>query len=244
MDASEGWVLIVLIVAALTVVQSVFGVGLLVFGTPALLVLGLPFPVVLAYLLPCSLIISVLQVRASGGPTLDPIRRQFLIYSAPTVVVGTVGTLLLGTSEHIGLVVGTMLVVTAVLRLVPLADASVSRFVTRRRPALLIALGLVHGMSNLGGGLLTAIVGASFRDKESVRRHIAFCYGLLASLQLLLVLTSSPAVDWRLWVSLPLIAAAVYAVLGRKVFALASSAFYTHALTGLLATFGVLVVVR
>ena len=38
-----------LVVFVFAVIQSVFGVGLLVFGTPTLLLLGLPFDAVLAY---------------------------------------------------------------------------------------------------------------------------------------------------------------------------------------------------
>src|SRR5689334_18088908 len=67
---------LVLILAA---IQSVFGVGLLVFGTPILLLIGFPFPVVLAYLLPCSLVISTLQI-AQGGLTFEPIRRKLLAF--------------------------------------------------------------------------------------------------------------------------------------------------------------------
>jgi uncharacterized protein len=57
------------LVLVLAAIQSVYGVGLLVFGTPVLLLLGLPFPEVLAYLLPCSIAISTLQV-ADGGLSL------------------------------------------------------------------------------------------------------------------------------------------------------------------------------
>src|SRR5260221_11193198 len=76
------------LVLVLAAVQSVFGVGLLVFGTPTLLLLGLPFPEVLAYLLPCSVVISTLQV-ADGGLRLEPIRRKLLAFTAPTVLLGT-----------------------------------------------------------------------------------------------------------------------------------------------------------
>ncbi len=65
MDSME--VTVVVTVLVLAVVQSVFGVGLLVFGTPTLLLLGYPFDQVLAYLLPCSILISALQVRARAA---------------------------------------------------------------------------------------------------------------------------------------------------------------------------------
>ena len=54
--------LLTAIVALFSTVQSVFGVGLLVFGTPTLLLLGCSFEETIAYLLPSSALISVMQV--------------------------------------------------------------------------------------------------------------------------------------------------------------------------------------
>ena len=105
------------LVLVLALVQSVFGVGLLVFGTPALLLLGLPFPEVLAYLLPCSIVISTLQV-ADGGLSLEPIRRKLLAFTAPAVLLGTFLILIvLKHKNDMRPIVGAMLVVTAALRL-------------------------------------------------------------------------------------------------------------------------------
>ena len=53
---------IILIVLFASVVQSVFGVGVLLIGTPLLLSFGYPFFEVLSFLLPTSLIISIIQV--------------------------------------------------------------------------------------------------------------------------------------------------------------------------------------
>src|SRR6266853_3469989 len=77
-------------VAVFSIVQSVFGVGLLLFGTPTLLLTGMAFPLVLTYLLPCSIVVSSLQVASSGGLTLEPIRKRFLAISAPAVLIATV----------------------------------------------------------------------------------------------------------------------------------------------------------
>src|ERR1044072_124449 len=80
---------ICLVVVVFAAAQSVFGVGLLVFGTPTLLLLGLPFDAVLAYLLQCSIVVSALQIRAGGGLVpLDPLRRRFLLFTAPVVCAG------------------------------------------------------------------------------------------------------------------------------------------------------------
>ena len=50
------------LLAVCVVIQSIYGVGLLVFGTPILLLNGMDFFSVLGFLLPSSIVISVLQI--------------------------------------------------------------------------------------------------------------------------------------------------------------------------------------
>src|SRR5450759_2257157 len=53
---------IMLIVAVTSVIQSLFGAGILLFGTPLLLLFGYEFVDVLILLLPISLAINLLQI--------------------------------------------------------------------------------------------------------------------------------------------------------------------------------------
>lgn len=231
------------LIVLFSAVQSVFGVGLLVFGTPVLLLLGLPFSEVLSYVLPCSITVSALQVATSGGLKLDVMRRQFLVITVPAVVVATVVTLSFGSPSHIRLVVGVMLIISAVLRLASgrthtLLDAGVQR---HQRPLLLL-LGLAHGASNLGGGLLTVLVGASYRDKVMIRQQIAFCYGAMASMQLLVLLATKDHVLSPMSLLLPLLAAATYLLVGQRAFRQAGQFSYQRALTAMIFGVGVLLV--
>jgi uncharacterized protein len=229
-------------VASLAVVQSLFGVGLLLFGTPILLLLGLPYEGVLGYLLPCSIVVSTLQVATSGGLTLEPIRREFLMITAPAVLIATAAALIFGRPHQIRIVVGVMLLVTAVTRLGRL-QKWLRRVVQRQKRPLMLGLGIVHGLSNLGGGILTVIVGSSYEDKVSIRRHIAFAYGTMAGIQLVVVLLSAhPSLDMRLMVLLPLISAATYLLIGQRAFLVTRQRAYELGLTGLIVSFGVLLV--
>ena len=229
-------------VAVLAVVQSLFGVGLLLFGTPILLLAGMPFEQVLVYLLPCSIVVSTLQVATTGGLTLEPIRRQFLAITAPTVVIATAVSLRVGAPQQLRLWVGVVLLATALTRLgrfQPVLRTAVRR---RQRP-LMFVLGGVHGLSNLGGGILTVIVSSSHEDKESIRRHIAFAYGVMAVLQLTVVLTTTHAtIQPVLWLLLPVIAGSVYLLIGQRTFRATQQAVYQVGLTGLIACFGAILV--
>jgi hypothetical protein len=229
-------------VGTFALVQSLFGVGLLLFGTPTLLLAGLPFDEVLAYLLPCSIAVSALQIADGGGLTLEPIRRKFLLYTAPAVLLATGGVLMFGSVHQLRAAVGVMLLATAATRVSHLRDVLV-RHVRNNMPPLLVGLGLIHGLSNLGGGLLSVIVSSCFTDKGDIRRHVAFAYGLMASLQLLVVLTTArPRVDWVLWSVLPVLAAACYLLFGRRVFRRVAAQPYQVGLTGMIAGYGVLLV--
>src|SRR5919197_6273389 len=214
------------IIPILAFVQAIFGVGLLLFGTPTLLLLGYSFAEALVYLLPCSIVVSVLQVATTGGVRLDPLRRRFLAITAPAVGLATAAALAIGSPRQLKLIVGIVLLGTALGR-VGQARRVLARVVHRHRDPLLLALGVIHGWSNLGGGLLTVIVGATYDDKESIRRQIAFAYGLMALGQLaVLVATKRPDANVALCVTLPVLAGSVYLLLGQRTFRIARERAY------------------
>jgi uncharacterized membrane protein YfcA len=228
------------LIIALATVQSLFGVGLLVFGTPTLLLLGLPFDQVLLLLLPCSIVVSALQVATSGGLSLDPFRRQFLVYTCPALLVATAVALQVGSPRGIRLLVGVMLLVTAAIRLIRPAHDILGRAVRTHLHPLLVALGLLHGASNLGGGILSVIVGTTFGPKSDARRQIAFCYGIMASLQLIVVLlTTSPRFQPALLV-LPGLAGATFLVVGQRLFVRTGQRVFEVGLTAMITAFGLL----
>jgi hypothetical protein len=233
------------VVLACAAVQSVFGVGLLVFGTPTLLILGLPFADALAYLLPCSIVVSLLQVLSTGGFRMEQFRRRVLVLVIPTVLAGTLFILWAGPHIDMKPVVGAMLVVTATLRLLTPVHARVQAFVQRHVSGFLVGLGVVHGLSNLGGGILTFVAGSVYEDKHDVRRHIAFAYGAMATIQIvaLFASTSVHVVPW-LWVTLPFVAGSTYLVIGRRLFAWTRQSVYQWSLTGLIMSYGILLVTR
>lgn len=232
------------IIIGLSAVQSVFGVGLLVFGTPTLLLMGLSFEQVLAYLLPCSIMISLLQIISTGGFTLEPIRKRLLMFTAPAVLAGTLFILLTEASVNFRFVVGAMLMVTGAIRLLGPLHQRVRAFVRGHVSPLLGLLGIVHGLSNLGGGILTFIMGSVYEDKGSVRRHIAFGYGMMAVIQLIALLTTTSVHVTVLVVVLPVLAGLTYLTVGRRLFAWTRPAVYQWSLTTLIFSYGLLLMVK
>lgn len=238
--------LLIVVVILFAVVQSVFGVGLLVFGTPTLLLLGFSFEETLAYLLPSSIVISALQLRSYGGLQLDSMRRHFLVYTAPLVLAGTVLILTVGAGVDIRLIVGAMLILSGVIRMLGPAKEMVSRWARRHLRGFLALLGVIHGLSNLGGGVMTVIVGAVYDAKDDIRRQIAFAYGLMASVQLatLVFAAENLVVAVLPLLLLPMLAGATYISIGNRAFRATSQAGYQVSLTALIIVFGLVLVVN
>jgi uncharacterized membrane protein YfcA len=226
------------VVTACALAQSLFGVGILVFGTPMLLLMGLPFPTVLADLLPCSIAVNLFQVLQYRGCSRNDFRRELLLFCLPLVGVGLFVVLKLGANINLRPYVGAMLLGTAALRLLSQSRPGMRRLLESASPPLLAVTGFVHGMTNLGGGLLTALVSSRFDNKEEVRANIAFGYLMMACSQAFILLATRAVRLAPAQLYLPLLAAAVYMTVGNRLFRSATPRTYQHAVTALLLAFG------
>lgn len=178
---------ILAIVLITATIQSLFGIGVLLFGTPILLVLHYPFVTVLATLLPISLAINLLQVSKHYRSIDRRFYRNILVLSVPGVVAG----LLLVTKPAISIapIIGTFLILVALKNLLaPVAQAI--EFLVRFERSYFIVMGSVHGLTNLGGSLLSALIHSKPYDKDVARATTAASYGTFALFQLATLATS------------------------------------------------------
>ncbi len=234
---------IFLVVGAFSIVQSLFGVGLLVFGTPTLLLLGHPFAEALAVLLPASLAVSLLQLL-SGPPVERAFITQFVMWCLVplALVLGLVLAFRLQTS--LNLVVALTLAIFVVLRTVPgLGDKS-GRWVLRHQKFWLLLMGVAHGLSNLGGGLLTILAASRHTEKERIRKLVAVCYSCFAIIQLAVLATVSPDLfGWR-QLAYAATSAFVFLVIGQHIFRWVSAPIFTHLFTAVMASYATLLGLR
>ena len=218
------------VVALCAVVQSVFGVGLLLFGSPLFLWAGYSFPVTLGVLLPCSMVVSTLQLR--GGRPDDPVFRRYASWLAMPAAIGIAVALLASRRIDIRPIVGVMLLASGVLRIAPPVHRYCRETLRRSVPGSLAAIAFVHGLTNMGGALLTVLMTSLHVDKTTVRTHIAAAYLILAGAQLLaLLVLERPPVDVVQVAALMGLTAATYLTIGRHVFAWSSQVVYHHAVT-------------
>ncbi|PKM10273.1 MAG: hypothetical protein CVV13_13665 [Gammaproteobacteria bacterium HGW-Gammaproteobacteria-3] len=176
---------ILLVITATSVIQSIFGVGVLLFGTPLLLLLGYDFLAALVVLLPISIAINVLQIIKHHNLIALHFVKDVLRYTIPLVVI----FLFIATSGNIniGLLVGAFLVLVALKDVVPKINSTLI-LMFRYERIYLAAMGIIHGMTNLGGSLLTAIVHGKQYPKDQSRVTIAVCYAMFAVFQIITLL--------------------------------------------------------
>lgn len=168
-------------------IQSLLGVGVLLFGTPILLVIGYEFLTALTVLLPISMTINAIQVSRHVRQVDGAFFRKILLFSLPGIVLCLL--LVSRVKINIELVVGVFLIVVALKSVWPWAEGLLNSLMRFER-SYFVVMGIVHGMTNLGGSLLTALVYSKNFGKDATRVTVAASYGMFALLQLVtLVIT-------------------------------------------------------
>ncbi len=236
---NDFWILTTVVVLFATV-QSLFGVGLLVFGTPTLLLLGYPFDETIAVLLPASITISFLQVL-SGKNHIGYLKKDILVYCVPFIVLGL--TLVLSVrAVDMKLLVGIMLVGTAFMRCHETTKDFLARWLKRRRKVFMMSMGLVHGLSNMGGGLLTVLVSSTNHEKDSIRANIAYGYLVFAAAQLTVLAILNPKAFSLNSLVLPLVSLLTYGTVGQVLYLKSPKGVYQQLITALVLAYGAILI--
>lgn len=170
---------IVLVVASL---QSVFGVGILLFGTPLLLLYGCRFDELLGILLPISIAINFLQIVSSYKLINKRLLASFFLYCMPLITIFLM--FVLKTNINLYFVVGLFLIFTSISMASKVASKALQKLMKYEK-LYFVVMGLTHGLSNLGGSLLAPFMLSKFEDKNSARVNIAALYICFAIVQVL-----------------------------------------------------------
>ena len=174
-----------LIIIFLSIFQSVFGIGLLLIGTPTFLLLGYNFFNVLNILLPFSITISLLQVIYSKEA--DPrFNMRILLYCIPSLIFAL--SILTEYQNNIDfiLLISFTIIFFSIINLSKFKNI-IFNDSNKRINIGLIFLGLIHGFTNLGGSFFTLICANINKNKKLIRHNIASGYLILGISQLLFI---------------------------------------------------------
>ena len=225
------------------VLQSIFGIGILFFGTPTLLLLGFPFYETLSILLPASLAVSLFQVIGSGLPDSQRICGYVMWCLAPLAIALT-GGLTFGWDLELESIVAATLLLYVIIRLSPRTETMLQHSVRRLPQAWLVAIGTIHGLSNLGGGLLAIFTASRFDNKQAVRSNIAFCYLCFAAIQLGALAILRPDVMHLAQLGYAALAIVVFVIVDRLVFGSIVNPVFDKILTMVIGCYSALIILK
>ena len=169
-----------------SLIQSVFGIGLLVFGTPTMLLMGYSYTDALWILIPPSLALSLSQVLLSKKEIKS--KKDIYIFTIIPLVICLILITQIDYLLDIKKIVGLFLLLIVFLRTNKYSEKIIRLISTNYRRLALITIGAVHGLSNLGGGPLSAMMSIIHSDKETILVNIAFVYFIFTLSQLTVLL--------------------------------------------------------
>lgn len=207
-----------IVVLVCTIIQSIFGVGILLFGTPTLLFFGYTYIEILEFTLLPSLFISILQVVRSK----HIIDNKYLILKStiPFLIIGI--TLMVYLSETLILVyfLGFMLILLSIVRNFNTIHNSAFVKSVKYNIFYLPLLSFVHGLTNLGGGFLVFLISCRYNSKDIITKNVAFIYAIFSFTQIsYLCLTKSIFLNSDI-ILLSIASSFVYLTFGIKLFKL------------------------
>ena len=176
-------ILEIILIAIFCVIQSIFGVGLLLLGTPTFLLIGYDFFEVLNILLPYSIVISFSQILLNKNKNFK-FGKKILIHSIPFLILGLILVEYIQHKIDFVLIASIFLITFSVLNIRSLNNKKIK---IKNLNFSLKFLGLFHGLTNLGGSLLTIISSNIDKNKNIIIYNISSGYFIFALFQLLLI---------------------------------------------------------
>ena len=176
-----------IIILILSLFQSLFGIGLLLFGTPTFLFIGYDFESTLALLLPISVTISFLQIMYEKS-SIRSLASEFNIFCLPYLVIFLLLVINLGNVIEIRTYVAAALIISSILILNKNRIVEIDTFILKYRKLSLVFIGTVHGFTNMGGSFLSMFSTIVTADRASARKYIAFGYLVMGTLQYITLL--------------------------------------------------------
>ena len=176
-----------LILLVLIIIQSIFGIGLLLFGTPTFLILGYDFFNTLNFLLPISITVSFLQF-ISLKSKFKKIIFDFNLYCLPFLVLFLMLALNFEEILNFKFYVTIILIISSILALRKNNFFLTEKVILKYKKAVLILIGLIHGLTNMGGGFLSIFSSLINNNKKYARHFISYGYLTMGVIQYLVLL--------------------------------------------------------
>ena len=181
-----------ILIIFLSIFQTIVGVGILVLGTPILLLIGFEMIEVMMILLPLSIINSFINIlylifRNKKIKVDKLLRNYFFLICFPGIFFGLFFLKLFNNFINFNLLVS--LVIWLILFLSYLHKNKNNKFLIKFKKSLIFLTGFVHGVTNSGGSLLSILIIESYKKNiDYIRFQIIYFYFILAFFQYLSII--------------------------------------------------------
>jgi hypothetical protein len=178
----------IFIIFILIAIQSIFGVGLLLFGTPSFLLLGYDFANTINILMPVSITISALQFFKSKVSDRNFIK-EYNLFCLPFLILFLVLALKFRQFLDFKILVAFLLIFSSILIFNKRRFSSFKKIFFNSKKYILMGIGCVHGLTNMGGSFLAIYSTLISKNiKEFARYYISYGYLIMGILQFITVL--------------------------------------------------------
>ena len=181
-----------ILIIILSAFQTILGIGILVLGTPILLLMNFEMLEIMTVLLPLSILNSLLNIfylrsRYSKIKIDNILKKEFFLICLPGIFLGLVFLKFLNNYINFNIFVGLVILVVLFLSLKKKKN---NLFVNGKiKKGLILLTGFIHGITNSGGSLLSLLIIKSVNESmKFIRYQITFFYFFLAFFQLLIIL--------------------------------------------------------
>ena len=179
--------IILLVIIIFSIVQSIFGIGLLIFGTPTLLILDFSFVDSLKILLLPSIAINFLQIinqKTHNTELVEEFKKSFIYSCLPFLIFGLLIMKFAIDFINLSFLIGLLLLMVSLLRSHSRLNELLSNYLSKYKKVGNIFLGIIHGLTNMGGSFLLILATTAISDdKTSTKYTVAYCYFIMGVIQ-------------------------------------------------------------
>ena len=234
---------IIIIISITAIIQSIFGTGVLLFGTPLLLIFGYSFHFALVILLPTSILISLLQLKDNFINVDISYYKKLIIYCIPFIIISLYYSEIIST--QINYFIGILLVIISLKNSIQLIDRLL-KFLNQYENIYFILMGVLHGITNLGGSLLSASIFNKDFSKVTKRSTIAICYLSMAIIQIITLSLMINRDDLLTLINIPywLLGPMVFFIVDKYIFLKIDDQKYSHYSNIFLFIIGLILIIK
>jgi len=180
----------IIILILLTFFQSIFGIGLLIFGTPTFMLIGYSFTETLSIVLPISCFVSLTQIIVSKNNKISGFIKDFFKFSLPGLIICLPIAILQISKDNINILISLIMVLVSILSIWRIEKLKVIFKNLKIKKFIFFLIGSIHGLTNLGGGFISIFSSFYYpENKIKIRNSIAISYFVFSIIQLIILIS-------------------------------------------------------